>query len=178
MAERLPTYVDVPAAVSRYSAFDWSDVEVLRRAVGLQWPNRRETGTLSGEDPKRKIDLARGLVVVFASLLEPDSRWEPMSPLRPSARPTSVLAVELTRLGHKVGANVAGDRLHYTGGGQRASTHGALSCHLVDVANNLLRQRHHDLGHTLITVCGIAISRLGEDGLSPVLRQRQEAGAE
>jgi len=63
----------------------------------------------------RKIDLDPELLVVLDSLVEPESRGDPMSPLRWTLKPSRVLAAELTRLGHKVGANLVGDLLHYLG---------------------------------------------------------------
>jgi hypothetical protein len=64
-----------------------------------------------GAGPKRKIDLDPDLLVVLDSLVEPESRGDPMSPLRWTLKSTRVLAAELTRLGHKVGANLVGDLL-------------------------------------------------------------------
>jgi len=68
-----------------------------------------------GAGPKRKVDLDPDLLVVLDSLVEPESRGDPMSPLRWTAKSTRTLAAELTRLGHKVGANLVGDLLHYLG---------------------------------------------------------------
>ena len=68
-----------------------------------------------GAGPKAKIDLDPELLVVLDSLVEPESRGDPMSPLRWTLKSTRVLAAELTRLGHKVGANLVGDLLHYMG---------------------------------------------------------------
>ena len=68
-----------------------------------------------GAGPKRKIDLDPELLVVLDSLVEPGSRGDPMSPLRWTLKSTRVLAGELTRLGHKVGANLVGDLLHALG---------------------------------------------------------------
>ncbi|MGH9089701.1 MAG: ISAzo13 family transposase, partial [Acidimicrobiales bacterium] len=68
-----------------------------------------------GAGPKRKIDLDPELLVVLDSLVEPESRGDPMSPLRWTLKSTRVLAAELSRLGHKVGANLVGDLLHYLG---------------------------------------------------------------
>jgi len=47
--------------------------------------------------------------------MEPDSRGDPMSPLRWTLKSTGVLAAVLTRLGRKVGANLLGNLLHYMG---------------------------------------------------------------
>jgi hypothetical protein len=68
-----------------------------------------------GAGPKHKIDLDPELLVVLDSLVEPESRGDPMSPLRWTLKSTRVLAAELTRLGHKVGADLVGDLLHYMG---------------------------------------------------------------
>ncbi len=68
-----------------------------------------------GAGPKRKIDLDPDLLVALDSLVEPESRGDPMSPLRWTLKSTRVLAAELTRLGHEVGANLVGDLLHYLG---------------------------------------------------------------
>ena len=69
----------------------------------------------AGAGPKRKIDLDPDLLVALDSLVVPESRGDPMSPLRWTLKSTRVLAAELTRLGHKVGANLVGDLLHYLG---------------------------------------------------------------
>ncbi|MCL5445607.1 MAG: ISAzo13 family transposase [Actinobacteria bacterium] len=68
-----------------------------------------------GGGPKRKIDLDPELLVVLDSLVEPESRGDPMSPLRWTLKSTRVLARELTRLDHLVGANLVGDLLHHLG---------------------------------------------------------------
>lgn len=70
-----------------------------------------------GAGPKRRIDVDPELLVVLDSLVEPDSRGDPMSPLRWTLKSTRVLAAELTRLGHKVGSNLVGDLLHFMGWG-------------------------------------------------------------
>ena len=82
----------------------------LAGGAGLQDRVRRP-----GAGPKRKVDLDPELLVVLDSLVEPDSRGDPMSPLRWTLKSTRALAGELTRLGHKVGANLVGDLLHYLG---------------------------------------------------------------
>jgi len=78
-------------------------------------PRLQERVRRPGAGPKRKIDLDPQLLVVLDSLVEPESRGDPMSPLRWTLKSTRVLAAELTRLGHKVGANLVGDLLHYLG---------------------------------------------------------------
>ena len=69
----------------------------------------------AGAGPKRKVDLDPELLVVLDSLVEPESRGDPISPLRWTLKSTRVLSAELTRLGHKVGANLVGELLHYLG---------------------------------------------------------------
>jgi len=68
-----------------------------------------------GAGPKRKIDLNPDLLVALDELVEPESRGDPMSPLRWTLKSTRTLAGELTRMGHKVGANLVGDLLRYLG---------------------------------------------------------------
>lgn len=68
-----------------------------------------------GAGPKRKIDLDPDLLVALNDLVEPESRGDPMSPLRWTLKSTRALAAELTGMGHKVGANLVGDLLRYLG---------------------------------------------------------------
>jgi Rhodopirellula transposase DDE domain len=82
----------------------------LAQGPGLQSRVRR-----LGAGPKRKIDLDPDLLVILDSLVEPESRGDPMSPLRWTLKSTRVLAAELTRLGHQVGPNLVGDLLHDLG---------------------------------------------------------------
>ena len=78
-------------------------------------PGRSDRVRRAGAGPKRKIDTDPELLVVLDSLVEPGSRGDPMSPLRWTLKSTRVLAAELTRLGHSVGANLVGELLHYMG---------------------------------------------------------------
>jgi hypothetical protein len=78
-------------------------------------PTRQARVRRPGAGPKRKMDLDPDLLVVLDSLVDPESRGDPMSPLRWTLKSTRVLAGELTRMGHKVGANLVGDLLHYLG---------------------------------------------------------------
>jgi len=55
-----------------------------------------------------------------------------MSPLRWTLKSTRVLAAELTRLGHKVGANLVGDLLHYRGYSLHANAKVTEGAHHVD----------------------------------------------
>jgi hypothetical protein len=68
-----------------------------------------------GAGPKRRIDVDPELLVTLDSLVEPESRGDPMSPLRWTLKSTRVLAAELARLGHRAGANLVGELLHYMG---------------------------------------------------------------
>lgn len=51
------------------------------------------------------MDLDSGLRPALLALVEPDERSDPMSPLRWTIKPTRSLAAELTRQGHRVGAD-------------------------------------------------------------------------
>jgi hypothetical protein len=65
-------------------------------------------------------------------LVEPESRGDPMSPLRLTLKSTRVLAAELTRTGDKVGANLVGDLLHYMGHSLQANAKVTEGAHHVD----------------------------------------------
>ncbi|MFF0110610.1 ISAzo13 family transposase [Streptomyces hirsutus] len=58
-----------------------------------------------GGGRKRVADLDPGLRSALLGLVEPDERGDPMSPLRWTTRSTRTLAAELTRQGHRVGAD-------------------------------------------------------------------------
>jgi Rhodopirellula transposase DDE domain len=68
-----------------------------------------------GGGRKRAADLDPGLRPALMALVEPDERGDPMSPLRWTAKSTRNLADELTRQGHKVGADTVGDLLRAEG---------------------------------------------------------------
>ena len=68
-----------------------------------------------GGGRKRAADLDPGLVPALRALVEPDERGDPMSPLRWTAKSTRNLAAELTRQGHRVGADTVGDLLRAEG---------------------------------------------------------------
>jgi transposase len=80
----------------------------------------------AGEDPlgrvrrpgggrKKAADADPGLRPALLSLVEPDMRGDPMSPLRWTTKSTRKLAAELTRQGHRVGADTVGDLLRQEG---------------------------------------------------------------
>ena len=68
-----------------------------------------------GAGRKRRIDVDPELLVVLDGLVEPESRGDPMSPLRWTVKSTRKLSRELARLGHQAGANLVGELLHYLG---------------------------------------------------------------
>jgi len=68
-----------------------------------------------GGGRKRAADLDPGLHPALLALVEPDERGDPMSPLRWTTKSTRKLAAELTRQGHRVGADTVGDLLREEG---------------------------------------------------------------
>jgi transposase len=68
-----------------------------------------------GGGRKRAADTDRGLRPALLALVEPDERGDPMSPLRWTTKSTRKLAAELTRQGHRVGADTVGDLLREEG---------------------------------------------------------------
>jgi transposase len=68
-----------------------------------------------GGGRKRLSNVDAGLVPALLALVEPDERGDPMSPLRWTTKSTRNLAEELTRQGHRVGADTVGDLLRGEG---------------------------------------------------------------
>ena len=68
-----------------------------------------------GGGRKQAADLDPGLRPALLALVEPEERGDPMSPLRWTTKSTRNLAAELTRQGHRVGANTVGDLLRAEG---------------------------------------------------------------
>jgi hypothetical protein len=68
-----------------------------------------------GGGRKRAADLDPGLRPALLALVEPHERGDPMSPLRWTTKSTRALADELTRQGHKAGADTVGDLLREEG---------------------------------------------------------------
>jgi hypothetical protein len=68
-----------------------------------------------GGGRKRAAELDPGLRPALLALVEPAERGDPMSPLRWTAKSTRTLAEELTRQGHKAGADAVGDLLRAEG---------------------------------------------------------------
>jgi len=85
-------------------------VEELDAGAGPLGRARRRGG-----GRKRAADLDPGLVPALLALVEPEERGDPMSPLRWTIKSTRNLAEELTRQGHKVGADTVGDLLRAEG---------------------------------------------------------------
>src|SRR5438067_5730711 len=69
----------------------------------------------TGGGRKRAADADPGLVPALLALVEPEQRGDPMSPLRWTTKSTRKLADELTRQGHRVGADTVGDLLRAEG---------------------------------------------------------------
>lgn len=76
---------------------------------------RSERVRRPGAGRKKATDLNPELLVALDSLVEPESRGDPMSPLRWTLKSTRTLAAELTRLGHQAGSSLVGQMLHYLG---------------------------------------------------------------
>jgi Rhodopirellula transposase DDE domain/Helix-turn-helix of DDE superfamily endonuclease len=68
-----------------------------------------------GGGRKRAADVDPGLRPALLALVDPEERGDPMSPLRWTTKSTRNLADELTRQGHKVGADTVGDLLRDEG---------------------------------------------------------------
>ena len=68
-----------------------------------------------GGGRKKATEVDPELLVVLDSLVEPESRGDPMSPLRWTAKSTRTLAGELKRLGHQASADLVDRLLHYLG---------------------------------------------------------------
>jgi hypothetical protein len=68
-----------------------------------------------GGGRRRLADLDPGLVPALLALVEPQERGDPMSPLRWTTKSTRKLAGELTRQGHKAGADTVADLLRQEG---------------------------------------------------------------
>ena len=77
--------------------------------------SRSERVRRPGAGRPRSVDLDPEMLVVLDSLVEPESRGDPMSPLRWTIKSTRVLAEELTRLGHGASSSLVGKMLRYLG---------------------------------------------------------------
>ena len=68
-----------------------------------------------GGGARRLRDMDPGLVPALLALVEPEERGDPGSPLRWTVKSTRSLAAELTRQGHRAGADTVGDLLREEG---------------------------------------------------------------
>src|SRR5438552_1223006 len=68
-----------------------------------------------GGGRKRLADLDPGLRPALLALVEPDERGDPMSPLRWTTKSLRALSAELTRQGHRAGADTVADLLREEG---------------------------------------------------------------
>ena len=66
-----------------------------------------------GGGRKKATDINPDLLAALDSLVEPESRGDPMSPLRWTLKSTRRLATELTRMGHQASSFLVGQLLHY-----------------------------------------------------------------
>jgi hypothetical protein len=105
-------------------ALGYGGIRLVAQAAGV----REATVSLgvdeldSGAEPrrpgggrKRLSDLDPGLRPALLALVEPDERGNPVSPLRWTTKSTRNLAAELTRQGHRAGADTVGDLLRAEG---------------------------------------------------------------
>jgi hypothetical protein len=68
-----------------------------------------------GGGRKRVVDLNPAVREALLTLVEPDVRGDPMSPLRWTTKSTRKLAEQLTRQGHRISADTVGDLLRQEG---------------------------------------------------------------
>ncbi len=103
-------------------------VSLVARATGVSRPTVHKALTELDQPPvaegrvrqagggrKRLSDTDPELAAALDALVDPDSRGDPMSPLRWTCKSTGQLALALTRGGHPVSADVVGDMLHAAG---------------------------------------------------------------
>ena len=84
-----------------------------RELAGGAGPSERVRRPGGGR--KKATELDPDLLVVLDSLVEPESRGDPMSPLRWTAKSTRTLAAELKRQGHQASADLVHRLLRYMG---------------------------------------------------------------
>jgi hypothetical protein len=102
------------AAVSRVTGMSRNTIIVGARELA-EGPQPSERVRRAGGGRKKAVDIDPDMLVVLDSLVEPESRGDPMSPLRWTVKSTRQLAGELTRLGHQAGSSLVGRMLHYLG---------------------------------------------------------------
>ena len=102
-------------------------ISAVHRATGASRSTiRRGLADLAGDVPegsdhrvrapgggrKKAEDLDSGLLDALDSLIEPETRGDPESPLRWTTKSTRHLAAELTKMGHAISHSVVADILH------------------------------------------------------------------
>lgn len=103
-------------------------ISLLARATGISRPTIYKAVAELADPPemvgrvrrpgggrKRLRDLDPGLEAALDALVDPDTRGDPMSPLRWTCKSTGQLALALTRGGHPVSREVVSDMLHDAG---------------------------------------------------------------
>ena len=126
------------AAVARTTGMSRNTIIVGAKELA-DGATRSERARRPGGGRKKAIDLDPEMLVALDSLVEPESRGDPMSPLRWTAKSTRQLADELTRLGHRAGSSLVGRMLHSLGyslqsnakvteGAQRGDRDGQFRC--------------------------------------------------
>src|SRR5215471_6646893 len=103
-----PSLVARATGVSRQTVYD-----ALKELADPPPPTERVRRPGGGR--KRLQDTDPGLVEALDRMVDPDSRGDPMSPLRWTSKSTTQLAKALTAAGHPVSADVVGRLLREAG---------------------------------------------------------------
>jgi transposase len=115
------------ALVAEAKSWGYGGISAVRRATGVSWKTiKRGMTELSGdpaETPSGRVRAPGGgrkkadvtdpeLVDALESLIEPETRGDPESPLRWTTKSTRHLAATLTEMGHSVSHSVVAKILH------------------------------------------------------------------
>ena len=103
------------AAVQRVTGFSYQTIARGMREAGSPPDLAANRIRAPGAGRKRVEILDPDLAPTLEALVEPESRGDPMSPLRWTLKSTRVLATELNAQGHPVGRTVVGEILHALG---------------------------------------------------------------
>ena len=107
--------------------------------------------------PQALADLDPGLRPALLALVEPDERGDPMSPLRWTTKSLRALSAELTRQGHRAGADTVADLLREEGFSLQGNAKTIEGNQVPDrdaqfrYLNERVRE-HHDAGEPVISV--------------------------